>query len=458
MKKVATILFALIQFSTYLKAQNSDAEEVDYLSQFVEYTVQIPFMAKVAGVQGVVGVEVTAENASSFRFSIKQSLRPDCDEEALRVCKLIHKNYLVKKLNGAASALIEVPFKTVNKIHYKEGNVTEYFDAEFHRVDEVEEAKYLRKYPVDSLTGRISGETNYSEIGKKQKLNLLTTESFAVDTVAYYPSQIELGGSNVIYHIHHFPSMNFPPIRASYFSNGQVENVKKTANIKTEYFPNGRIKKINHLLGDNQQKEIDWYPNGLVAAVKLIDIKLKSSVQYTSVWDTLGKQLLGSKASIVKFFEADEIQEGYIQNGFKQGIWHGKNKVGKIIYREQFNEGVFLLGETYIGKDTVNYKEVEIEPQYKEGLRAFSKYLAMNLKYPAKAQKQAVTGKVYIEFTVCTDGTLCDFNVLKGLGYGCEEEAVRVIKQSSGNWKPAIVRGKSEKRKITMPIGYMLAK
>lgn len=71
------------------------------------------------------------------------------------------------------------------------------------------------------------------------------------------------------------------------------------------------------------------------------------------------------------------------------------------------------------------------------GRKAYNKYLENNLRYPAQALENKIKGKVTIEFTVGTNGELRDFNVMKSLGYGCDEEVVRLLKDGP-KWSPSI--------------------
>jgi TonB family protein len=70
------------------------------------------------------------------------------------------------------------------------------------------------------------------------------------------------------------------------------------------------------------------------------------------------------------------------------------------------------------------------------GRRAFKKYLEDNVKYPSDALNQKMEGRVTIQFTVLSNGQLADFKVIKGIGGGCEEELIRVIKNGP-RWKPS---------------------
>jgi TonB family protein len=90
-------------------------------------------------------------------------------------------------------------------------------------------------------------------------------------------------------------------------------------------------------------------------------------------------------------------------------------------------------------------------------MMAFGRFLQKTLKYPATAQRSNVSGKVYVQFNVCTDGTVCDLKVVRSVGFGCDDETLRVILLSSGKWKPATVRGKAIKSKHTIPINYQLS-
>lgn len=78
---------------------------------------------------------------------------------------------------------------------------------------------------------------------------------------------------------------------------------------------------------------------------------------------------------------------------------------------------------------------VEKPPEFSGGMRAFQDYLTTNVRYPETASAANVKGKVFVSFIVRDDGRITDVGVLKGLGYGCDEEAVRVI-STMPNWIP----------------------
>jgi protein TonB len=105
--------------------------------------------------------------------------------------------------------------------------------------------------------------------------------------------------------------------------------------------------------------------------------------------------------------------------------------------------------------DFVLVAEVNAEPE--GGMEGLLKYLAKNIKYPRQAQKLGVEGKVLVQFMVNKDGSLSDFSVLKGVGAGCDEEAMRVLRESKA-WKPAKQRGRAVKQRIVLPVVFKLSR
>ena len=99
---------------------------------------------------------------------------------------------------------------------------------------------------------------------------------------------------------------------------------------------------------------------------------------------------------------------------------------------------------------------VESMPQFPGGMPAFLAYLGKNIKYPRKATQLGVEGRVFVEFIVNKDGSLTDLKVVKGIGSGCDEEAIRVLSQAP-KWAPGKQRGKAVRVKMVVPIFFKLA-
>jgi len=107
-------------------------------------------------------------------------------------------------------------------------------------------------------------------------------------------------------------------------------------------------------------------------------------------------------------------------------------------------------------KSTEVFTAVEQNAEYPGGMEALGKFLQENLKYPASAQKANVSGKVYVQFIVNTDGSASDFAVLKSAGYGFDEEALRVL-ELVPKWTPGKQSGRVVRSRFTIPINFELA-
>jgi len=101
------------------------------------------------------------------------------------------------------------------------------------------------------------------------------------------------------------------------------------------------------------------------------------------------------------------------------------------------------------------YEIVEEEPEFPGGYPAMYKFLSNNIKYPPMAKHANVQGKVYVQFVVETDGSITDVKVLRGIGSGCDKEAVRVVKMMP-KWKPGKQQGRNVRVSFKLPVKYKL--
>ncbi|AKQ46204.1 hypothetical protein TH63_12155 [Rufibacter radiotolerans] len=94
-------------------------------------------------------------------------------------------------------------------------------------------------------------------------------------------------------------------------------------------------------------------------------------------------------------------------------------------------------------------------PEFEGGMKKLMAYLGKNIRYPKAAQAQGVEGTVVLSFVVSVTGEINDVQVLKGLGYGTEEEAVRVVEKMP-RWKPGSQNGRAVPVRMTLPIRLKL--
>jgi len=102
------------------------------------------------------------------------------------------------------------------------------------------------------------------------------------------------------------------------------------------------------------------------------------------------------------------------------------------------------------------FTAVEKSPGFPGGDAAFGKYLGKAIRYPAIARENNVQGRVILTFVVERDGSLTDIKVVRGIGSGCDEEAVRALKNSP-KWTPGIQNGRPVRVQYSVPVAFALA-
>ncbi len=94
-----------------------------------------------------------------------------------------------------------------------------------------------------------------------------------------------------------------------------------------------------------------------------------------------------------------------------------------------------------------------VRPEPEGGYAGYFRYLASAAALPDPAKRAKVNGQVQVEIKVNPNGTVSDFRVVQGLGYGCDEEAVRVI-QDGPKWTPGKVNGEPVIKTVSMPVTF----
>lgn len=100
---------------------------------------------------------------------------------------------------------------------------------------------------------------------------------------------------------------------------------------------------------------------------------------------------------------------------------------------------------------------VENEPEFPGGEDSLYAYIARNIKYPETAKKEKIEGRVFVTFIVEKDGQVSSVKLLRDIGGGCGEEAIRVVK-SMPKWKPGTQRGNPVRFRFNLPVSFMLGK
>jgi TonB family protein len=143
-------------------------------------------------------------------------------------------------------------------------------------------------------------------------------------------------------------------------------------------------------------------------------------------------------------------------------------KLGSLLALSALLFTVFACSEepnkdtTDVGTQSTDLKQeiftiVESQPEYKGGIDAFRKYLMTELRYPLKARQMGVEGSVQVEFVVEKDGSVSEAKAVKGIGAGCDDEAVRVLKNTQG-FTPGTQNGKPVRVRMAVPVVFKLNK
>ncbi|NQY67063.1 MAG: energy transducer TonB [Flavobacteriales bacterium] len=98
---------------------------------------------------------------------------------------------------------------------------------------------------------------------------------------------------------------------------------------------------------------------------------------------------------------------------------------------------------------------VEKMPEFPGGIPAMMKYLGKNIKYPELAKEAGISGRVFVTFVIDKSGKVNKVKLLRGIGGGCDEEAIRVVK-AMPPWTPGKQRGKAVSVQFNLPINYDL--
>ena len=116
---------------------------------------------------------------------------------------------------------------------------------------------------------------------------------------------------------------------------------------------------------------------------------------------------------------------------------------------------VQMPAEAVVESEPEVFLIVEDPPSFPGGEAEMFKVLGESLKYPPMARDAGIQGIVYVEFIVMEDGAVSDVKVLRGIGGGCDEAAVDVVKKMP-KWNPGKQRGQAVRVRFRLPIRFTL--
>jgi len=198
-------------------------------------------------------------------------------------------------------------------------------------------------------------------------------------------------------------------------------------------------------IADESNQQID-YSDDVEAA--LAELRSENPGQEYTVFETKIENAESIKR--LNAFKPEQIARIFVNGeGDEKSVVMILNKESQL-----FQETVNLqLKDTSSDVFTITDESATFEG----GIDAFYKYLGSELKYPKQAQKLGVEGRVFVQFIIETDGSLSDLHVVKGIGGGCDAEALRVLKNSP-KWIPGKVNGVPVRQKMIQNLAFVLPK
>jgi TonB family protein len=444
-----------------------------YLNQFISSNLQIPFQSAIKGLNGRVFIKGVVEpDGSMSQIEVTKGIDTLCNREAVRVMTLFKawKPGTVKGEKVRQYVHYPMTFRTKAKTSYDSTRsaLVDYFDQKYNPVSDPKKYEYRSILPVDD-NGYIRADVVYEQMkgGRWKEIGKANFEkkeiwhktgyvgSVADSVKAYW---ISAQDRNLASH----SSEAIFQMNGTLLSYTEYE-LNNKASLSKDYDLNGMVR-VLRLFSDSLRSELTWFENGQIKSV----IETPSSKQneyvepvYINAWDRDGTQRIkdgdGYWLSVEETFARRlMVEQGRIVAGAKNGKWEGKWADSTLLYQENYEKGVLKEGVSYYDGEKRNYTQARINPQFKGGMKEFYKFLGTNIRYPVDAARLGVTGKVKLSFVVREDGTMGEYKVESGVGFGIDDEALRVVKKMSGLWEPGFLRGKTIPVRYTVPINFQL--
>ena len=126
---------------------------------------------------------------------------------------------------------------------------------------------------------------------------------------------------------------------------------------------------------------------------------------------------------------------------------------GFPMYRQERGYKIYTSSDTTKGFTLI---DIPATPQHPRGLDEFFFYVKRSVKYPEEAKRDGVEGIVLLEYLIIEDGGFSNFKVLKGIGSGCDQEAIRIMQEYTKGfkWNPAMKDGKPIPQRMVLPVTF----
>jgi TonB family protein len=257
----------------------------------------------------------------------------------------------------------------------------------------------------------------------------------------------------------------------SYYSKSKAirykeQNIDKEQTRRTFYYESGRLKAEGIFYRGHPYKSVKvFYENGNTQSELYFEefdfmSQKDQLMKIKNYWDESGNLIVEKghgicNCSLSPFSDSDVIERGAVVKELRNGEWTGNSERDHSTFIEFYEKGYLKNGVQSFNGENYEYTNVESPPMTLGGKEILAKHFGRTMRYPAVARRNGTEGKVFIQFRIEKDGSLTDINILKGIGSGCDEEALKVIK-TSPKWNPGFQRGRPVIHRYTFPIMFKL--
>jgi TonB family protein len=276
---------------------------------------------------------------------------------------------------------------------------------------------------------------------------------FASKYLEIYQDTVEPG----LYFIKHYK------INGTLQQTGQYRDMlaKKPYGLVTSFHSNGQKKSEGRYEGFKSYGiHTEWYYNGKTWRETYHNLQDPNGPKCVSCWDSTGIKTtnLGNGICIDFGDTPFHYLKGPITDGYKSSKWTGYYPEQVIRFEEEYHLGKLISGLSF---DSLgNSYQYKLERSNDQFIQDIFLKCAKNLIYPENARRKGIQGKVLLDFIVLENLEVTDVKVKEGLGYGCDEEALRVWNIYVKKWDFGKIRGQKyipgKMTRMVMPVFFKL--
>ena len=453
-----------------VETQAAPSGGIAILNEFLQSNIQVPLKSSIKGINAKVFVRGIVEPDGSITgLGVIRGIDSLCNQEAVRVLGLYKawQPAVLKEKKVRQAVVCQVPFVSDPKENFDTTlwSYVNFYDAKYQPTKVQKDYRFRSVMPVNDK-GYLKGDISFQELkwGKWEQINKVPFKRKEL----WYKVHGEPGVDSVqAYQLLAEDNLesNYVPF-LTFQKNGnllayRLNSVSGKPKLTKEYYLSGMVRNIESF-EDSSSTQVSWYGNGQIRGVlhPHINSERYEANKISNAWEVDGKQTVKDGNGWWRYVSyADDksvLESGAVVSGSQDGKWIGKLKDSTIYFIEEYDKGKLIEGTRFVNGEKISYKSKIIQPKFHGGTSAFYQFLGQNIRYPTDASRKGISGKVLLSFTVCEDGSLCDYNVEKGVAKDIDEEALRVVKKMSGKWEPGQMRGQKVRVRYNLPVNFQL--